>query len=290
MAPLTIIDAFPAFLSFWERACALPMPDQINGWAADYMSAWPELLEKQIANYAEEGLDWRAVAAEHVFPFLPDRLPAMQRAHRNLRAVIDPLFCRAQSALGVDLDLNIVIYAGVGCGAGWATTYGGKRAVLFGLENIAEEGWTETETLEGLFAHELGHLIHFAWREQKQLTDGSGPFWMLYEEGFAQRCQDFILGTEDWRGFHSVDGSAWLPWCIENKGWLAAEFLRDVAAGEPVNRFFGSWFDIQGRKQTGYYLGHEVIRALEANMSLSEIAMLEPIDIHVRQVLEQFCE
>jgi len=42
-----------------------------------------------------------------------------------------------------------------------------------------------------------------------------------------------------------------------------------------VKDFFGSWFNIQGRKQTGYFLGHEFIRALEETRSLRKIALLK---------------
>lgn len=40
-----------------------------------------------------------------------------------------------------------------------------------------------------------------------------------------------------------------------------------------VKEFFGSWFNIQGKSQTGYFLGHEFIRALEDTYSLREIAL-----------------
>ena len=54
------------------------------------------------------------------------------------------------------------------------------------------------------------------------------------------------------------------------------EYLIRVEKGEPVHDFFGSWFNIQGKKQTGYFLGHEIIRALEGTYSLREIALWSP--------------
>jgi hypothetical protein len=41
-----------------------------------------------------------------------------------------------------------------------------------------------------------------------------------------------------------------------------------------VKHFFGSWFGIQGKSQTGYFLGHEFIRELEKSYSLKETALL----------------
>jgi hypothetical protein len=91
--------------------------------------------------------------------------------------------------------VTFVIYVGIGCGAGWATTFGDSPAVLFGLENIAERGWEDPGTILGLVAHELGHLVHFAWRLRGGKSAGSGPWWQLYEEGFAQECESRILDT-----------------------------------------------------------------------------------------------
>ena len=45
MSKLDIIDAFPAFVSFWSQARDKPLDAQIESWASDYMSQWPELLE-----------------------------------------------------------------------------------------------------------------------------------------------------------------------------------------------------------------------------------------------------
>lgn len=59
-------------------------------------------------------------------------------------------------------------------------------------------------------------------------------------------------------------------------------------AGNPVRDFFGSWYDILGYRQTGYYLGCEAIRRLERSLSLDDIALLplSEIDVHMRLALE----
>jgi hypothetical protein len=86
----------------------------------------------------------------------------------------------------------------------------------------------------------------------------------------------------------TTDDGDWLDWCEEHKGWLAAEFLRAVDGGESVRPFFGSWLDIGGRKQCGYFLGHELIRQLEVDMNLKEIALLGSVDSKLRAELETF--
>jgi hypothetical protein len=282
-----ILDTFPAFLAFWESAHHKSLDAQIDAWVSDYMDMWPELLYTQVQAYATENTDWRQVARERIFPFLDERLPAMKVAHRNLLDVCRPIASTARTSLGFDSDIEFVIYVGIGCGAGWATRYCSKPAVLFGLENIAECGWTTASALIGLTAHEIGHLAHTQWREQAGEVKGSGPLWQLYEEGFAQRCEHVVLGKESWHMVSDVYGKDWLEWCQKRKRWLAAEFLRRVDAGESVRPFFGSWFDIEGRKQCGYYLGHELIKVLEEIMDLQEIALLDSEDTRILGVLEE---
>jgi hypothetical protein len=78
-----------------------------------------------------------------------------------------------------------------------------------------------------------------------------------------------------------------LSWCRENRGWLAREFLRRVDAGQEIKDFFGSWFEIQGHSETGYFLGQEVIKELEKQLPLQEIAVLEAIESAARPVVEK---
>lgn len=282
-----IIDTFPTFRMFWARARHKPPNDQVEGWVSDYMSQWPELLEKQQGDYASMGMDWRQVALERIFPTLDERFEDMQTAHRYLLEICGSIYNKAQDLLAFRNDVHFVIYVGIGCGAGWVTTYQHTPAILFGLENIAEERWTRYSTLSGLAAHELGHLAHFYWLDQSSTPRGKGPWWDLYTEGFAQRCEHLILGEQTWHMADARDAGNWLDWCRENKQWLAVEYLRAVDAGEAVNRFFGSWYEVQGYKQTGYFLGHELISSLEGELSFREIALLPDWETRMRGELEK---
>ncbi len=197
--------------------------------------------------------------------------------------------CRSRNerrkALDFDADMVLVVHVGIGCGAGWVDRYAGKPAVLFGVENIAQEGWDDPAILAGLIAHEIGHLAHFHWLEVAGLSRGKGPWWQLYSEGFAQRCEHLVLGRDSWHMAANYEDD-WVAWCSAKLPWLAREFLRTVDAGESVRPFFGSWFQLAGRKQTGYYLGHELIRRLEASTPLRDIALLEDVDSRMREEVE----
>jgi len=45
------------------------------------MASWPTLFEMQVADYTEQGEDWRQVAREMVFPSMTGKLPAINRAY-----------------------------------------------------------------------------------------------------------------------------------------------------------------------------------------------------------------
>jgi hypothetical protein len=284
---LHIVDTFADFLDYWQRAKDRPLDAQLNGWQDGYMAPWPELLQKQLDDYAGQGESWQAVAQEHVFPFLAERLPAMKTAHANLLRVGPDVVGRARRQFGFERPLIFVVYVGIGCGAGWVTEYDGRRAVLFGLENIAECGWSRPPALTGLVAHELGHLVHFAWRAEAGPGHGQGAWWQLLSEGFAQYCEHLILGRESWHMQTGNTTEEWLAWCRGHEPWLARAFLEAADGDKSVRPFFGSWYDLRGHKQTGYYLGHQLIGRLEGQLSLQEIALLDESDGRLRQTLEQ---
>jgi hypothetical protein len=250
------------------------LDEQIEAWGDRYLGPWPELFRKQVRNYADERVDWRDVAGTRVFPFLSERFDTMDMVHRQLLRAIPVMTRWAHERLGLDVPVTFVIYVGIGCGAGWATTFAGRPAVLLGLENAAELGWTGSATLRALVGHELAHLLHERWRRRARkggLEKGDGPYWRLYEEGFATRCE-FFLGTIG--AHHSLArGVDWLAACRRNRARLAALFLRDVAARRSTARFFGSWYRVLGQIETGYFLGSELIRAWEAKATREEIAL-----------------
>jgi hypothetical protein len=287
MSTCEFVDTFSAFLTYWTRVQDRPVNEQIEAWAAEYMAPWPELLSLQVDDYASQNLDWRQIAREKVFPYLTERLPAMETARDNLLRLLAPAYAKAQQILRFNSEVVFVLYVGIGCGAGWVTPYCGSPAILFGLENIAECGWSDPDTLAGLIAHEIGHLAHHHWREHRGRSIGAGPWWQLYEEGFAEQCESLVLEAEIWHRAGQHKGDDWLDWCQRHQDWLAAEFLRTVDAGKPVTVFFGSWFEICGRSQTGYYLGCKVIQELQRHQTLEDIALLENVEGYLRPVMEQ---
>jgi len=290
MSKCNIIDTFSDFLTFWTKAQLKTINEQIEEWSSVYMSKWSELLEKQLENYLNQNVNWKQIAKERIFPFLSNRLPEMQLAHKNLLNLCKPTYYKAQEVLKFDTDIIFVIYVGIGCGAGWATIFDNSPAVLFGLENIAECGWSESELITNLIAHEIGHIVHRYWRIKHKNAIGSGPWWQLYSEGFAKLCEEKIIGKDIWNKEISINDNNWLDWCENNIKFLAKNFLRLVDAGESVKQFFGHWFDVSGKKQCGYFLGYKLVKELEANINIKEIALLEDIEELFRQNLKKIVE
>ncbi|HLY76481.1 MAG TPA: hypothetical protein VKT21_01190 [Thermoplasmata archaeon] len=288
---MELLDTFPAFERYWARVRDLPVRTQVERWESDYMSPWPELLEMQKDDYRRAGASWRRVARTRIFPHLPERLERLRRLHANLRRELPRAWSRTRKALGVDFEVQFVIYVGLGCGAGWATRLGGRPAVLFGLENAAEMTAGRRGEWPAAVSHEVAHLVHEEWRRRVglgRLEESREPYWQLYEEGFATECERNI---DDPKVFQRRTGrSGWLPWCQKHQAELAGQFLRDVRARRSVRRFFGSWYNIQGYTQSGYYLGAEAVRELKKSYSLTQIARLQRREVRrrMRRILEGF--
>ncbi len=284
-----ILDTYSEFLSYWEKYKNIPIREQVEGWACEYMGMWPDLLEKQQESYSDISEDWRNIAEERVFPFLHGRLNSMQEAHANLIELIKPLHNLAMEKFKInEFDVLYVIYVGIGCGAGWLTGLRNSQAILFGLEMIAECRWAGSDSLKGLIAHEIGHAIHGRLRQDPELNQEKGPWWQLYTEGYAQRCEHIIMGRNIWHEGSGLNTSDWLEWCTENKSMLAERFLQLVEEEADVRPFFGSWYDIQGYRQCGYYLGHEVILDLEQGCDIRKLAVLEDVKLAMKSVLESY--
>ena len=288
-----IFDTFDDFEEIWPLMENTDIENQIEIWNTKYMDKWPDLLKMQIECYQNDGEDWKEIAKEYVFPKLTASFKQMKLVKEELKKAIDYIVPRALQKFNLDFALNFVIYVGIGVGAGWATEFREKPAVLFGLENIVDCGWKTFYSLVPLSAHEMGHLIHFYWRKERNLPIKSqSPFWQLYEEGFAMRCEHKIMGEESWH--HQLWQKNWIKWCKKNLSYLAQKFLDEFEENrkEMLRNFFGSWFDIEGKKQTGYYLGHEIIKFWEKEEDFKEIAILKmnEIDEKVKKTLILFCK
>ncbi len=105
------------------------------------------------------------------------------------------------------------------------------------------------------------------------------------------RCEHKIMEEESWH--QQMGQENWVQWCKSHLSYLAQKFLDEFSDDnkDMFRYFFGSWFDIKGKKQTGYYLRHEIVKSWEKEEDFKDIAMLKMnvIDEKVKRSLEKIC-
>jgi hypothetical protein len=279
---ISIVDTFPDFEEYWKRYRNKSSNLQLDGWIHQYMVKRPELFKIQTHQYKSEGVAWKSLAKRRIFPELNGRLSQMRVARDRLLAESYQVIRSALVRLHLRMPVCVVIYVGIGLGAGWATKYQNKPALLFGLENIAEEHWTSPQEIRGLIAHEFGHLVHAFWRAKARKKFLSNPLWQLYTEGFADSFETSSSGEYLHR---ENSGREWTAWCTKNKKWLASEFLNRLDKKKDLRPFFGSWYQLRRHSQTGYFLGTEAIKTLQKSFSLQEIAVLDKVSVIMKQAI-----
>ncbi len=289
------VDLLDDFMDFYESLEFKNGEAYAQGWFDTYLEKYPELKGRCVNDVKSYGLDWKEMASKRVFPEISrrlDKLPIARdnliKAHEKLEESYIDLFKRKQ-----DDRINVVMYVGIGNSAGWVTYYDHYPAILYGLDQIVRLGWEKYETIAGLVSHELCHVGHELLRgkengiikiSESTMDPGNYLLWRLYEEGFAQKCEQILRNVDSYHQ-ETVNGT-WLEWCQENKHLLACEYLKYYKEKLPPYDFFGDWQQVMGHSRTGYYLGCEFIGGLiKDGMSLEEIALLE-IDSIKEKILD----
>lgn len=272
-----VIDTFKDFKRCFQEKWDLSIEEKIELWEKCYISKYPELEKKCKEDYCSNGYSWRKVAKKMVFNRTEKDFHKMVQAHENILLIMDTLNSRIDEVFNYSLDINIVLYCGLCNSAGWVDTYSNRRAILFGLDKIAELNWHTIEKLESLLAHELCHVVHFAIRGEDKLPDNveknnyNNGIWSLYEEGFAQFFQYRLLDKET-----DSRGKEWFEKCKANERQLKKLYLTALFDKEKgVQNFLGDWFDVLGISDTGYYIGAEFIRVLDKQYNFECVAKLQ---------------
>ena len=201
----------------------------------------------------------------------------LDKAHESFLAATSGIEDRFFNGLGMNIDVDIILYLGLCSGAGWATDINGKRCVLLGIEKIVELGWQNIDTLSALIYHELGHIWHFILNKELEDSDSivttrEKAIAQLYEEGIAMLVEQILMDKGEY--YHQYDKN-WLGWCEKNEAMLAKEYLRRIIENDSVQDFFGDWCSFMGHSDTGYFLGCRFIRHMLESYSLKEIATMD---------------
>lgn len=273
---INIINTFEDFKKCFANNLDLSTEEKIKLWEECYISKYPELEHKCKSDYEDNGYHWRDIAENMVFNRTKDDFSKMIIAYENILEIMTGINEKAAPVFNVDLDINIVLYCGLLNSAGWVDEYNGKRAILYGIDKIAELGWHTMDKLKPLLSHELCHVVHFELRgedtlpsdiEENKYNEG---IWRIYTEGFAQFFQQKLLNKEaDSRGIE------WEGICGLNEDRLKKLYLEALNDSEKgTNDFFGDWFQVLGLNDTGYFLGKQMIKRLKNNYNFVDIAKL----------------
>lgn len=277
---VNVIDAFGEFKNILEKNLNKSTEDKLQLWIKYYEKNYPELKEKCTCDYEKDGYSWKEVAVNKVFNRAAEDFCFMIEAYENLLKVLKDIEERVIKVFHVKIDINIVLYSSLGHAAGWVDEYEGKRAIIFGIDKIAELRWQTTDQLDSLVCHELSHVVHYyirnevipKWAEENKYNNG---IWNIYEEGFAQFFQHKL-------SYAKVDsrGEGWISICNENKDKLKKLYLEALKNDERgTNDFFGDWFQVLGISDAGYFLGAELIKGLSEKYDLKHIACMKKEDI-----------
>lgn len=205
-----------------------------------------------------------------------------EKAHDSFLKATENLGDKIYSIFLVDLDVTVILYLGLGNGAGWATNINGQKAVLIGIEKVVELGWYGESDMASLIYHELGHIYHFLFEHKNLLfTKRNKSIRQLYREGIAMVFEQTLCGDDNF--FHQ-DIYGWLAWCKENEYIIKTEYLKRLKRKKSVQDFFGDWCSFIDHSDTGYYLGAVFIRHLMKKYTLEEICKMK-----LNNVYKEFC-
>lgn len=276
---IKVIDTFKAFKEVFEKNLDISTEDKIDLWENLYNSEYPNVINKLKLDIKNDGYDWVCIAREKCFNKTKEDFPKMLEAYENIKIIMDDVNNKVKEVFNLDLDINIVLYAGLCHSAGWVDEYEGKRAILYGIDQIANLNWQDINKLRSLIAHELCHVIHFEIRKKNNIEDNykinyEEGIWRLYTEGIAQFYRNKLTYIVEERGTH------WIKRCNDNNRELKKlyiEALEDNHKG--TGDFYGDWWEVLGISDAGYYLGEEFIKRLSKQISLQEILTISFVDL-----------
>ena len=274
---ITIIDTYKQINEVFENGIF-----SYEKWERYINSIYPEC-----AHIFKDEIDEYTATGEYTFE--KDFLPHIQAVHKNPKLeilhdsflkVVEKLNERIQIAFGKELNVDLVLYLGLGNAAGWVTNINGCATVLLGVEKIIELDWCGIESMYGLIYHELGHVYQAQYGVlERESSDNAKNFvWQLFIEGIAMYFEQVLVGDLEY--FHQ-DKSGWKNWCEEHFAQIVKDFHADLPEMTQFNqRYFGDWCDYYDYGDVGYFLGNKFVHSLLKTNTLNEIVKFEIDDVY----------
>ncbi len=269
---MNVYDCFRNVLDIYNNT---QTSKRFEAWIA-YMKKYPTLLNFCMLDYIEEGLSPRHIGLKKVF-HRKVRIDYMMQAYNNLKASVLEAECNVQRIFPhTPIDIDIVLYHGLGNGAGTATVLNKRPTLLFGIEKIADLKWHNPERIGALFMHEYAHLLHHSVREESIEKSYDNPYddayYKLYIEGVATFLEGVLYKRE-------VTQPNWFKQCINNEAKIKAAFLKTLELKEDVKPYFGDWNPPLDIPESAYFMGMQIVSMMHETMDIKTIMQLPFDDI-----------
>lgn len=250
-----------------------------------HLGKWEQYMNSIYDNSAymlKEDLEEYFVSGHYTFEkdFLPMinavcKNPALELLQDSFAAVTHDLNGKIKKSFHNELNMDIVLYLGLGNSAGRMANINGRDTILLGIEKILELKWYGIDALRGLIYHELGHAYHKQYGSLNQdSSDNQKNFvWHLFTEGIAMYFEQVL--ADDLTYFHQ-DKSGWRAWCDAHFQQILSDFHRDLPGMTRMNqRYFGDWADYYGYGDVGYYLGTRFVHWLVGEYDFEQLIHLD---------------
>ncbi|MFW5838584.1 MAG: hypothetical protein ACOC1L_01285 [Bacillota bacterium] len=264
---MTVYDYF--YSAFLVYQTAQPTK-RFKAWIA-YINQYPALMNFCLLDYIQDGISPRQVGLKKVFTRLV-RVDKMIEAYHNIMTILKNKEALSQKIfLHEPLDLDIILYHGLGNGAGTATTLNNRKCLLFGIEKIAALSWQSKARLRALFIHEYAHLLHDFLRtdsiEKTYDNTKDNAYYRLYIEGVATYLEDVVASRE-------VTQTDWYTRCIKNEQLLKQAFLKTLGQDGDVTPYFGDWNPPLNIPESAYFMGMQVVSMMHKTYDIKTIMTL----------------
>jgi predicted Zn-dependent protease DUF2268 len=285
-----VINAMPAFWTFWYEARAFPMPRQVLMFEQQVVRAYPQIYTAEVLGFEPEKPFHEALAERYpkYLAWVAAEFPAMQRLTRDVERRMGAFESRFRQEFP-DFDYRGDIYFMNSLAAfdGAVRWVNGRRTLLFGIDTIAAIHGSSAQ-IEPLFDHELFHLYHRQFFHILTPRNEHEPLWAaMWAEGLATYVSKRMNPQATDRQIFGLPentpsrAAADLP-------RIARELLRDLdsTSRDEYRKFFlGSELYADPPQRSGYYIGYLVVQRLGSERRLQDLAKMQPEE--VRRVVER---
>ncbi|ARU62148.1 hypothetical protein CBW65_14920 [Tumebacillus avium] len=261
---MKILDTTGSFFALYEDGEQMTLekldlyyqqhPDLFDDYFASHCQRTPERLSAALARYPDVYQSMKQTA---------DRLPNIlaETAHTVERLLPIPIEWECRLLVG-------------GFGSNAYVERALTRRIQFAIEKMSPE----PAHLQVLAAHEMGHVLHFAWLRQAGFDWGKfarEPHGALYVEGVATLLSQLAVPGLEQSVYLSFD-DAGQPWT--DYYHLHREEIRNAYRADAADWSFEKereWFRLSGGtryglNRLGYLLGADFVRSVYEERGLTE--------------------